>query len=188
MKTPGLLRACACARPETSRSISEWMMSLLRSHIGTRARRFHQRFVTVRGKRHLTRASTRPILAEISCVTLSSDTNSQRNEHVGAFNKSRACIRRALRFGRISVGSGAECIAAVAPARPPGRKSCGAQLRGDDDSLRQLQSCCSCPVGQCTDPARSISKNSGVDPAVGSIAFSWRTHFRACAACARLST
>ena len=81
-------------------------------------------------------------LGEISCVRLSSDTNSQRNEHVRAFNKSRACIRRALRFGRISVGSGAECIAAVAPACPPGRKSCRAQLRGDDDRLRQLRSCC----------------------------------------------
>ena len=42
-------------------------------------------------------------------------------------------------------------------------------------------------VSQRTRPGASIFQNSGVDPVLGSVAVSWRMHFRACAACARLA-
>ena len=38
------------------------------------------------------------------------------------------------------------------------------------------------PLGQCTGWSCSIFKNFGVDPVLGSIAISWRMHFRARAA------
>ncbi len=43
------------------------------------------------------------------------------------------------------------------------------------------------PLVSAPAPARSIFQNSGVDPVLGSIAVSWRMHFRARAACALLN-
>ena len=58
---------------------------------------------------------------------------------------------------------------------------------GNDDRLWQLRSRCSSATGQRAGALRSLFQNSGVDSAVGRVAVSWRLHFRARAACARLN-
>ena len=85
--------------------------------------------------------------AEISCARRATATSSQRNEHVRAFNQSRARVHFDLRWRGISLGARAECFPATAPARPQGREPRRAQLRRDHDRLRQLRSCCSCAAG-----------------------------------------
>ena len=125
-------------------------------------------------------------LAEISCARRTRVRRSQRNEHVPAFNKSRARAYCDLRLRGISLGARAECFAAIAPARPQGRESRRAQLCSDNDRLRQLRSCCSSATGRRTHSDRSFFQNLGVDAAVGPIAVSWRAHFRARAARALL--
>src|SRR5207248_5274687 len=83
-------------------------------------------------------------LAENPCTTRAQDTSSQRDERVCPFNKSRARSSRSIRFRGISLGARAECFTAIAPARPQGCESRRAQLRSDNDCVRQLQSRCSC--------------------------------------------
>jgi hypothetical protein len=126
-------------------------------------------------------------LAEISCARRTRVRRSQRNEHVPAFNKSRARAYCDLRLRGISLGARAKCFATIAPARPQGCESRRAQLRSDNDRRRQLRSCRSSATGQCTRLSHSLFQNSGVDSAVGRIAVSWRVHFRTRAACARLA-
>ena len=58
-------------------------------------------------------------LAEISCARRVSVTSSQRNEHVRAFNKSRAHVHGHSRFRGICLGVSAECFTAIAPACSP---------------------------------------------------------------------
>ncbi len=125
--------------------------------------------------------------AEMSCARCITVRNSHRHEDVRAFKKSWARMHCRLRFRSIFLDTRAGCFPATAPARPRGCKSRRSQLRSDDDRIGQLRSCCSCAVGQRTCPVASIFKNSGVGPVLGSIAVSWRVHFRACAARARLA-
>ena len=123
---------------------------------------------------------------EISCARHAQVTSSQGNGHVRAFTKSRARVDCNLRFRRICLGACAECFPAIAPARPQGCESCRAQLRSDNDRVRQLQSRCLSATGHRPGSGGSIFHNSGVDPVLGSIAVSRRAHLRARAACARL--
>ena len=130
-----------------------------------------------------TRALPKDAGAEISCAREDQVTRSQRNEHVGAFNKSRARLHCDLRLHGISLGARAECFPAIASALSHRCESCRAQLRGDNDRLGQLRSCRSSAIGQRSCSLRSVFQNSGVDSAVGRIAVSGRAHFRARAAC-----
>ena len=122
-------------------------------------------------------------LPEIACARWPPDRRSQRNEHVRASDNSQARICRGICLRGISLGVRAERCPAIARARPHGREPRRPQLRGYDDGVGQLRSRCSCAVAQRTHSGRSIFENSGADSAVGRIAFSWRIHFRARAAC-----
>ena len=122
----------------------------------------------------------------MSCARCVTVRNSQRHEDVRAFKKSWERICCSLRFRGIPLGARPECFPAIPPARAQGYESRRAHLCGDHHCFRQLQPCCSCNVGQCTNPGASIFQNSGVDSALGSVAVSWRTHFRARASCALL--
>jgi len=91
-----------------------------------------------------------------------------------------------LHFRGISLCACAERFSTIASAHPSGRESRGAQLRRDDDRLGQLRLRRSFAVSQRAGPGASVFRNSGVDPVLGSVAISWRMHFRARAACALL--
>jgi len=120
--------------------------------------------------------------AEISCVRRATVTSSQRNEQFRAFNKSGARSCFDSRFRCISLGARVECFPAIAPTHSHRRESGRAQLRSDNDCVRQLRLLRSCSVSQRTASGSPIFQNSGVDFAVGRIAVSWRMHFRARAA------
>jgi hypothetical protein len=124
---------------------------------------------------------------EFSCGKPALERSSHRNEHQLAFNELQACMCRGICLRGISVGARAECFPAIAPAPAYGREPRRARLCRHDDCVGQLQLFCPCPVGDRTSSGYSIFESSGVDSAVGRIAFSWRMHFRACAACARLN-
>jgi hypothetical protein len=124
---------------------------------------------------------------EFSCGKPALERSSHRNEHQLAFNELQACICRGICLRGISVGARAECFPAIAPAPAYGREPRRARLCRHDDCVGQLQLFCPCPVGDGICSGRSIFENSGVDSAVGRIAVSWRMHFRARAACARLN-
>jgi hypothetical protein len=125
--------------------------------------------------------------AEISCARRATATSSQRNEQFRASNQSRTRVPCDLRWRGISLGPRSECFPAIAPACPQGCEPRRAQLRSDHDRLRQLRSCRLCSVSQRTCASGPLFQNSGVDSAVGRIAVSWRAHFRARAARARLA-
>src|SRR5437667_10883542 len=71
-------------------------------------------------------------IAESYCVIRRTVTSSHRNEHVCAFKKLRTRRRHSAGFHRVSLGAGARCFSAIAPARPQGCESSRTQLRGDN--------------------------------------------------------
>jgi hypothetical protein len=129
-----------------------------------------------------THALPRDADAEISCVIRGAVTNSQRNEHVRAPDKPRACNCRGICLCGIFLGARAECFTATAPVPPQRCEPRRAQLRGDNDRFRQLRSCRASGIGQRTLSVHSLLQNSGVDSAVGRIAVSRRIRLRARAA------
>jgi hypothetical protein len=114
------------------------------------------------------------------------ERKSRRNEQINALDTLRPRLHCDARFRGVFLGTRAECFPAISPASAPGFESCRAQLRGENDSLWQLRSRCSSAIGQRTGSLDSLFHNSGVDPVLGSIAVSWRMHFRARASCALL--
>jgi len=139
------------------------------------------------GRRNQHASSLYSQTSEISCARRCAVTSSQCNEHLRAFDKSRARVYCALRFRGICLGARAECLSAIASPLSHRCEPRRAQLRGDDHRLGQLRSCRSSTAGQRSCFVRSFFQNSGTDLAVGRIAVSWRVHLRARATCARLA-